>query len=1019
MLKIFTCTVFLFFAVSFYNIFVHKDKLTVTSNKRQSILNRQLASRKPSSAATQSKINFKQWSSAVNSKININLQKKKDSLKKLSPSELMQALREAKALPKPQRMQALRVTARRFVPESLLFYLAGNLVSLTDHGFDISKINNPRFFQTELDGVLSLEGGSHFFTFIFFNQMYSAWSQKKVQSGTASVALNKFLKSAANLFAGMAVAGLGASIVSDLGSMIYHCGLNKLKKVEDSQVSDLFATPADHFAACDSLYLNFVSGKMQSAWINELALGLIPAAALAHGVSALGKKSFKKAEAAKNWLKGTRVASASNGAKKAQSGKLFMVAGKVISGTKTVLSATWVGALINFSLFVGIERLLMSHVTEWGSKKINLQFLNSYKKNLQMYLQKGLFFSVSIKNLETNNIHNQPEKLLDQCVTKECVQDYYTNAPKSLNGVDFLQNLKLYSQTFRERRQLLLSKGQINYQNWLNSFEKLRLRYEASFQFYYDFIQKISSKDKMVQSQLMPLAYILSGKKENNTFVTATEFTEKINQENLTLNSEQKNNLAEALVFLNKQILKVNNSAWFFYKKQLSFQLKELKRQLFSKNFNTQLVGFKNLQTLSEYHNRKFICHSPIENNLNCSVVALYNQFGQPKSVTYLEKYIQSWAAIFDYSYEKRLLSQPFAKNLAEDFLLSMVCGKEEGELFTFIGWDKNFYPPKVVTLKNNSCKFHTVKTPEVHMLCDTKMSNEAFNINIFNVKKSKKLFQKTLTKDFQCAKLWGIHSDKISKYSVMSTYFAVNNKDYVSTYNNLAELVVKNLNTKFLVCNNKDCRLSLLNATTENRNLNVFEIWWTVNVDPYVLNQMNKAKQATQQILNQEILPVLYKSKLINTNNTNNIKLPISALLTKDVEPLSVIESLKIESLVYQHIAENIYKKYCKTNLCTQEFNQWSKDVNANFNKLLQNNSDLDAEVAQKITEILKISYHNFFYKLVPSLNSKTKYYFKNINQTFKVTLFEKKVLTQIFTALNAQIFELSSYRSLLLERE
>lgn len=1013
MLKIFICSIFLFSAVSFYDVFLQKDKFIITNIKQLSTLKRNLASNQP---VAKNKINFKQWSRAVDAERDINLQRKREYLKQMSPSELMRALKEAKALPKPKRMQALRVTARRFIPESLLFYLAGNLVSLTDYGFGISEIDNPRFFQTELDSVLSVEGGSHFFTFIFFNQMYSAWSQKKIQSGTASVALNKFLKSAANSFAGMAVAGLGASIVSDLGSMSYHCGLNKLEKIEESQVSDIFATPADHFAACDDLYLRFVSGKMQSEWVNQLALGLIPAAVLSHGVSALGKKTFKKVGAAKNWLKGSNFSSVASNTKKVQVGKLAAVAGKVASSAKVALSATWVGALVNFSLFVGIERLLMSHVTEWGSKKINLRFLNSYKNNLQIYLQKGLFSYENIKSLEKNNIDTQYKRSMDRCVTKECVQDYYINPPKTLNAVDFLQNLNLYSQTSRERRQLLLSKGQMNYQNWLSSFEKLSLKYDASFQFYYDFISKISSKDKMIQSQLMPLVYILPEKKENNTFIAAPKFTGEPEQERLTLNWGQKKSLTESLVFLNKQILKVSNSAWFFYKKPLTLQLKELKRQLFSKNLGTQLVGFKNLQTLVQYHNKKFACDNRRIESLNCAVVYLYKQLGQPQSITYLEKYIQHWGVVFKHSYGADLLSQPFAKNLAEDFLLSMVCGKTEGQISNILGWDKNFYPPKIINLKNNSCKFNAIKTPVAHMLCDEKMSKTAFNINFPHTKKWKRSFQKFLTTDFQCAKLWGIDTDKGPQYSVMSTYFAIKDKGQVSTYNNLAELVVSRLSKKLLTCQNQDCHQQLSKAFIENKDVSVFELWWATHIDSYVLGQMNIAKQATQKILNQEILPVLY-GKTLKQDNTASVS--VEQLLQINVKPLSITKSLEVESLVYQKIVKDIYKKYCKSDACLKELSQWSTDVRSGLNILLEDRPNLDAQAAQKLSQNLKIAYHNFFYTLAPHENFKVKFYFKDIQKNFKITPFEKKALTQIFKSLNAQLFEINSYRSLLLERQ
>lgn len=1053
MLKFFISSAFLFSAVSFYVVSSQKDKPTsqknsLTSNKDKltskslNISKRKLASQRPAGQYSKDsyktsgtnyknpqpitkKIKFQQWSNTVKAQTGINSKNRKKYLKNMSPSELMGALRQAEALPKAKRMQALRITARRFIPESLLFYLAGNLVSLTDHGFGISEIENPRFFKTELDHVLSLEGGAHFFSFIFFNQMYSLWSQKKIQSGTASVALNKFLKSAKNAFAGMAVAGLGASIVSDLGSMIYHCGLNDLQKVEKNQASDIFATPADHFAACDNLYLGFVSGQMQAGWINQLALGLIPAAVLSHGVSAAGKQAFQKASVVKKWLETKDSSSVASHAKKAQSGKLALAGKKIVSGARVLLSSNWIGALVNFSLFVGMERFLTSYAAEWGSKKINLGFLTLYKSNLKKYFQKGLGSYSSIKDLE-NNQDNKNDTSVDQCATQECIQNYYINQPTAFSAEDFLDNLKLYSKTFRDRRQLLLSRGQMQYQNWITSIQRLTFKYEASFQFYSRFIQEIASKSQFVKNQLVPLVYILPNKNQDASSLDPLQFAEESNGTVISLSKGQRQNLSEALIFLNERITEINRSSWFLSKKELVLQLRFLKRQLFSENLELQLLGFKNLQTLAKHHRKKFYCGAkkvkkaatslkkefPRSKNLTCTVVQLYNQLGSPQSKTYLEAYMSSWVPVLESRYGKELHDQPYSKNLVEDFLLSMVCGKEEGEIFSTLGLDKEFYSPKIVNLKNISCRFHSIKTPPVHMLCDAGMGNETYNINLAY----KEGTGKSLAPDFQCAKLWGMGSYRSPRYSVMSSYFAVNTEGDINTYNNLAELVVRHLSKKFLTCDNETCRQQLAQAATEAKDLSVFEIWWIKHIDPYVLKKISEAEKEGAKVIEQQIFPVLYNSAL-ETNNFVNLSIP--QLLSKNVSSLSVVESLENESLVYQKIIKNIYKKYCTTEVCLTELNQWFKDVRFNLKQILQVNNDLDEQAMQKVSKNLEITYHNLFYTLVPSPTATVKYYFQNINKSFKVTDFEKAVLTQSFKALNAQLFELSAYRSLLLERK
>lgn len=1041
MLKIFSCTVLLFSALSVYDA-VLQNKTITNKYEKQSVSKRNLASYgsvrkdlqesgqilKPASPNQSNKnidtkkMSFSQWSQSVGDKANLKLQEKRNNLKKLSPSELMLALRKANSLSKPKKMQALRVTARRFIPESLLFYLAGNLVSITDHSAGISNIDNPRFFQTEIDSVLSPEGGAHFFTFIFFNQMYSAWSQKKIRSGTASIKLNKFLKSSANSFAGMAVAGLGASIVFDLGSMIYHCGLNKLQKVEETQESDIFATPKAHFAACDDLYLRFVSGRMEAAWINQLALGLIPAAVLAQGVSKGAKLGFQKIAKIKNSLQLQNL-TISSGKKITKAGSLTTVAGKVASGAKAILSASWVGALVNFSLFVGMERLLMSHATEWGSKKINLKFLNSYQKDLKIYLQKGLGLSWKEKELEARNQKQLDKKSrLSQCVSKECVEGYYIEgfASKVLSPKEFLHTLSLYAQTSRERRELLLSKGKMHYQNWISSFKKLSLKYDASFKFYFDFINKIKEGSKMVQEVLMPLAYVLPAKSKMGKLIRPQEFLDDPAQTSIALNIGQRENLKEGLFFLNALLLKIEKSSWFFNKDILFKQLTQLKRQIFSSNVSIQLVGFKNLQILAKQQDKKFTCHSRRTKSINCSVVQLYKKLGQPQSKTYLDNYIQSWASIFSYSYGKSVVSQIFAKNLAEDFLLSMVCGKTEGEIVDIVGWDKNFHPPKIISLNNNSCKFHSIKVPTVHMLCDKDMGEGAYNVALSGKKNTSSSFKNILEKDFNCAKSWGVDSHKMPKYSVMSSYFAVSNKGQVSTYNSLADLVVRNLSKKFLSCSTPSCHEKLALAASEKRDLNIFELWWIDHIDPYVLKQMNKASIATSEILDQEILPVLYQSK----NSSEGAGLVfLSDLLSVNVELLSVMQSLENESLVYKKIIEKIYNKHCQSEVCMADWRQWSAEVNFNLKQLMQNQTGLDSAIVEKISKNLKAAYNNLFYTLVPQVNMKIQHYFKNIDQGLfkqsgKVTAFEKEVLVIAFKSLNAQLFELGAYQSLLLER-
>lgn len=966
------------------------------------------------------------------------LKKRQETLKKFSPSKLIKEFKDLENLPKPKRFQVLRATAKRFIPDSFLFYLAGNIVSVTDHGAGISKIDNPRFFQTEIDSVSDPAGGAHFFTFIFFNQMYASWSQKKIQSGTASVLLNKFLKSSANIFAGMAVAGLGASIVSDLGSMIYHCSLNKLQKVQDKQESDIFATAEAHFAACDDLYLSFVSGKMEAVWINDLMLGLIPAAVLSHGVSAAAKSGFTKIKHLNRW-KEIANSSKPKAAGAARKGKAVTNLAKTVSKLKTVASFSWVGALVNFSLFVGIERLLMRHATEWGSKKINLGFLNSYKNTITNYIQNKLSQSWQL---------TEPDKKLTlapsliQCSDKHCIQNYYRNLKKQPNEKNFLHALKLYSQTFRERRTLLLARGQMNYQNWISSLAKLTTKYEASFRFYYDFVKKISEKDPAISLKLMPLAYILSGKKINKKFIKAAgpdQATEQVTAQ-AVLNPDQKTNLSEALIFLKNKVTDIKHSTWSTDKSQRLVQLTELRRQIFSQNSDLQLIGFKNLSTLTRFHQKQGTCKSTkldknhflkkvflrskqyISNkDIFCSVIDLHKFLGEPNSKSYLEDYIQ--AHVSSLTNDSKVLSKHhLAKNLPEEFLISMVCGKSTGGVFNITGWDKGFYSPKITTLNNNHCTFKSVKTPYAYMLCDKDMSNKQSKNrfskpnNIYNIKNSNHATAKTLDSDFQCAELWGVNRMQVPEYSVMHTYFGVKQNNQIKTYNNLAELVIANLDKKVLSCPDQNCKKQLAEAKLENKDTSVFEIWWREAVDPQIIKILVETKLKKQKILETQILPVLY-TDLKQQNNKEDLS--IVALLSADIQSLSVMSSLKHEALVYKKIIEKIYKQHCSSDLCDSEFKEWSKDLSLYLGQLLKNEVDTDFSLIQKLSKILKLSYQNLFYTMLPSPTVQKKYYFTKINKITKLSSFEEKIIKRVFKSLNAQIFEIESYRSLLIERE
>ena len=422
------------------------------------------------------------------------LQGKKRDL--LPPSEFIESdiinfLEGKKKIKKP----FLKRLTKRFLLDSLLFYLAGNIVSSVVYGAD-SDID-PRFLQTELEAVQSVEGSLHFGAFIGFNILYQDMSDSILRGLDDSSKLKKLLSHRANAFMGMGFASVASSILVDTGSLLFYCSVQSLKKLKKTRKSEIFSSYEEHLSECDRLYYDFTTSKAPKRWANDLFLGLLPAAVLSSVVTGGTVKTYK-------WAKET-LGKFSQG-KQSNFKKLKGFISKNPSAKKFVASQKLRNIymmLFNFTLFVGADKIVMDPVRRWGMENIHASGLNEMHELLSSQVKGFHVFQWDEKILrEQDQRRIQDRELeLQLCQDKECIQNVYLESSQIATIDQLIENLKHYSYYHRALREALFEKSQMRYSSWFEKSIEFIQRADASFYFYRRYVEQLMQNDASIFSQ--------------------------------------------------------------------------------------------------------------------------------------------------------------------------------------------------------------------------------------------------------------------------------------------------------------------------------------------------------------------------------------------------------------------------------------------------------------------------------------------------------------------------------------
>lgn len=153
---------------------------------------------------------------------------------------------------------------------------------------------DPMFYENELLRLKDPHGWVHFGAFIGVNRMMSEFGQfyTPQMGGTGNPnSLNKFQKSAVwagkNPFASMAVASIGASIITEVGFGVYNCTLPRIIKLSYGLVNMSQEEIDQKLFECDRVMEETVTGKVFERWMYDTFFSLLPAVFLSHSIQGL------------------------------------------------------------------------------------------------------------------------------------------------------------------------------------------------------------------------------------------------------------------------------------------------------------------------------------------------------------------------------------------------------------------------------------------------------------------------------------------------------------------------------------------------------------------------------------------------------------------------------------------------------------------------------------------------------------------------------------------------------------
>ncbi len=369
----------------------------------------------------------------------------------------------------------LKRTIGRFPLEVLLFFAAGNVVCFAFH--EVKDLSDPRCVNSELEMLTDARSTFHFFNFIFINSLYGAYSQLRTAPLPHGLIrphtfMQRLFESKFNTYAGMALATIGASIITDVGWGIKDCtfgALSNPNEIKEGRRGAPYVSKTDkdqQLAECAALYKKFKNGKF-FAHLGVDVVHILTAAGLAHGTTGA-------------------ISSLRGGKKVSFLSKHLAVWSKIKNITLFTLpfhpAATTV-AMIGQSIWHIFFFLGWMFETEGGANylgtKVDALYVGNSKRKLDEVLELTRELSKEKPSSSSSVLYsmNEPAKATAPTSTQTSIHDFYNNVE------DFIEYQSAWHGSLIEQEQ----NTYYQYENYMSHFNVVS---EQTSSFYGDFITK-------------------------------------------------------------------------------------------------------------------------------------------------------------------------------------------------------------------------------------------------------------------------------------------------------------------------------------------------------------------------------------------------------------------------------------------------------------------------------------------------------------------------------------------------
>ena len=187
---------------------------------------------------------------------------------------------------------------RGFPFQAFAAYLAMNMVSGGHYAIDDTQ--DPGFFETEFENLLTFEGNFHFASFIFFNGFYGHYSRLLSIQLAHRPKLMRFFMGQLNGFLGMAIAGTMASLLTQPIVAMKACAMGNLMKATEyiekaGRITKEVTEKQDFIKQCDEFLVSFCKWKI---YTNHISRCIKPCGCSCHFTSSptcesIGFSSFR------------------------------------------------------------------------------------------------------------------------------------------------------------------------------------------------------------------------------------------------------------------------------------------------------------------------------------------------------------------------------------------------------------------------------------------------------------------------------------------------------------------------------------------------------------------------------------------------------------------------------------------------------------------------------------------------------------------------------------------------------